>query len=280
MAEADLILLLGADPVEFIAHPWRYAAPVLDLAAAPRPLAYRAADASLIGAWEGAAEALAARAEPSGWELPQIARHRDAWLAALANAPGGTRGMTASDIVEATQRGCRDAGADPRIAVDAGAHMFACTTFWQASRPGDLLISNGLATMGYALPAAIAAAWHDPSRGALAFTGDGGLLMALGELATAAVLGLKLVIVVFNDAALSLIDIKKGERALPEGGLDWPMVDFAAVMRGCGGQAWRVDDAEGFQAAMTEALASEGPALVDARVDPGSYPAQIRALRG
>ena len=66
--------------------------------------------------------------------------------------------------------------------------MFPCTTFWQAERPGDLLISNGLATMGFALPAGIAAALHDPGRGALAFTGDGGLLMALGELATATTL--------------------------------------------------------------------------------------------
>jgi thiamine pyrophosphate-dependent acetolactate synthase large subunit-like protein len=58
------------------------------------------------------------------------------------------------------------------------------------------------------------------------------------------------------------------------------MVDFAGVMRGCGGVAFRADDDAGFAAAMTEALATPGVSLVDARVDPGSYPAQIKALRG
>jgi len=183
-------------------------------------------------------------------------------------------------VVELAQAACREAGRHPRVSVDAGAHMFPCTSFWQAEEPGDLLISNGLASMGYALPAGIAAALFDPERGAIAFTGDGGLLMCLGELATAATLGVKLTVVVFNDATLSLIDIKKGERALPEGGLDWPMVDFAAVMQGCGGRALRADDEAGFAEAMAAALAAPGVSLVDARVDPASYPAQIKALRG
>ena len=86
----------------------------------------------------------------------------------------GNRGLAPQAVVEIAQAACRRAGADPRIAVDAGAHMFPATTFWQAGRPGDLLISNGLATMGFALPAGIAAALHDPARGALVFTGDGG----------------------------------------------------------------------------------------------------------
>ena len=70
---------------------------------------------------------------------------------------------------------------------------------------------------------------------ALAFTGDGGLLMGLGELATATTLGVKLVVVVFNDATLSLIDIKKDKRDLPDGALGWPRADLAAAMRSMGG---------------------------------------------
>jgi acetolactate synthase I/II/III large subunit len=182
--------------------------------------------------------------------------------------------------VELAQQACRRSGADPRIAVDAGAHMFPATTFWQASRPGDLLISNGLSTMGFALPAGIAAALHDPQRGALAFTGDGGLLMALGELATAAALGAKLVVVVFNDATLSLIDIKRDARSLPEGALDGPLADFAGAMRACGGLGLRASTEEEYAAALDRALAASGPALIDVLVEPESYPAQIKALRG
>lgn len=280
VAEADLVLLAGADPVEFIPQPWRYAAPVLDLGTAPRPLHYRAPAAGLYGPLAAALEAVAADARASRWSPDEIGAHRSAWLARLANAPGGNRGLSPQAVVALAQAACRRAGADPRIAVDAGAHMFPATTFWQAERPGDLLISNGLATMGFALPAGIAAALHDPARGALAFTGDGGLLMALGELATATSLGVKLVVVVFNDSTLSLIDIKKDGRDLPEDSLGWPQTDFAGTMAALGGLGLRARTEAEYAAALDQALAAPGPALVDVLVDPGSYPAQIKALRG
>jgi acetolactate synthase-1/2/3 large subunit len=279
LVEADLILLAGADPVEFIPQPWRYRAPVIDCGTAPRPLHYRTPAVGLYGALALSLEALAAGAARSTWDDVAIARHRTAWLAALANAPGNA-GVSPQAVVALTQEACRLAGRDPRVTVDAGAHMFPATSFWQAERPGDLLISNGLATMGFALPAGIAAALHDPKRGALAFTGDGGLLMALGELATAIALGVKLTIVVFNDATLSLIDIKKGERDLPEAALGWPEADFAATMEALGGLGLRAADEASARDALARALATDGPALVDIRVDPGSYPAQIKALRG
>lgn len=280
LREADLILLLGADPVEFIPLPWRHAAPVLDLAAFLRARDYREPALRLAGAWEDAARALAAGATRGDWDDAAIARHRAAWLAALENGPSPPGALSPSAIVRLAQEACRRAGADPRASVDAGAHMFPCTTFWQAERPGDVLISNGLATMGHALPAGIAAALHDPARGAIAFTGDGGLLMALGELATAAVLRARLVVVVFNDASLSLIAVKTGGRALPEGALGWPEADFAAIAGGLGIPAWRAHDEAGFSRAMDAALAAGGPALVDARCDPSSYARQIAALRG
>jgi acetolactate synthase-1/2/3 large subunit len=229
-----------------------------------------------------ALDALAEGARASAWAAGEIADRRAAWLARVANGPtrGGNRGLSPQAVVGLAQGACRRAGADPRVSVDAGAHMFPATSFWRASRPGDLLISNGLSTMGFALPAGIAAALHDPARGALAFTGDGGLLMALGELATAAALGARLVVVVFNDAALSLIGIKRGARALPEGALGWPRADFAAAMRAFGGLALRAATEEEYAAALDRALAAPGPALVDVLVDPDSYPAQIEALRG
>ncbi|WP_343896461.1 thiamine pyrophosphate-binding protein [Craurococcus roseus] len=282
LSEADLILLAGADPVEFIPRPWRYGAPVVEIGAVPRAAYYVTPAAALRGPLEPALAALAEGGRRGAWTAAAIEAHRAAWLARLANGPttGGNRGLSPQAVVEVAQAACRRAGADPRVSVDAGAHMFPATTFWQASRPGDLLISNGLSTMGFAVPAGIAAALHDPARGALAFTGDGGLLMALGELATAAALGAKLVVVVFNDAALSLIHIKRDARALPEGALGWPRADFAAAMRAFGGLALRAATEEEYAAALDRALAAPGPALVDVLVDPESYPAQIKALRG
>ena len=96
-----------------------------------------------------------------------------------------------------------------RATIDAGAHMFPVIAHWPARAPNDALISNGLATMGFALPAAIASALEEPARPVIAFTGDGGLMMTLGELATAAERACALLVLVFNDGALSLIDRKR-----------------------------------------------------------------------
>jgi len=279
MADADTFLLIGADPVEFIPKPWRWTAPVIDIGTAPRALHYRAPDVGLYGPLAAPLAALADDATRSGWDPSAIRAQRDAWRARLAN-PGAGAGVGPQRVVEIAQAACRAAGFDPRVAVDAGAHMFPATTFWECERPGDLLISNGLATMGFALPAGIAAALHDPGRGALAFTGDGGLLMGTGELATAVVRGTKLVIVVFNDACLSLIDIKKGARDLPGDALGWPRADFAATMRSLGGTGLTATTEAELDAAMAQAIAANGPTLVDVAVDPSGYPAQIKALRG
>ncbi len=277
---ADAVVMVGADPVEFIPKPWRWPVPVIEIATAPRALPYAAPAAALSGAIAPALAAIAEGAKRSAWDAGEIAALRKAWLRLLANDPQRGRGIGPQQLVQVTQAACRNAGFDPRVAVDAGAHMFPATTFWQCERPGDLLISNGLATMGFAVPAAIAAALHDPSRGAIAFTGDGGLLMGLGELATAAVIGARVVVVAFNDATLSLIDIKKEQRDLPDGALGWPRADLAAAMRSMGGLGLTANSEAELAEAVAAACAATGPVLIDVAVDPSGYPAQIKALRG
>ena len=104
--------------------------------------------------------------------------------------------------------------------VDAGAHFLAVMPFWPAA-PLRVLISNGLATMGFAVPAAIGAALARPGLPVVCMVGDGGLAMTLAELETMARLQLPVTVVVFDDAALSLIEVKQKRarrqrgRALP-----------------------------------------------------------------
>ena len=122
--------------------------------------------------------------------------------------------------------------------VDAGAHMLAVMPLWEVDEPRQLLISSGLATMGFALPAAIAAALCVPGRPVVAFTGDGGLGMTLAEIETAVRLRLRIVVIVFNDAALSLIKIK--QRPAGQGGaeaVDYAPVSFAGVATAMGAAA-------------------------------------------
>jgi acetolactate synthase-1/2/3 large subunit len=189
-------------------------------------------------------------------------------------------GLSPQQVVELAVDAATRLPALPRIAVDAGAHMFSAMAFWPSAAPCDALISNGLATMAFALPAAIASALHEPARLAIAFTGDGGLFMCLAELSTAVQQGARVVTIVFNDGALSLIDIKQQQRGLAPRGVRWERPDFAAVMRGLGGRGYRVDDEAGYREALAAAFAGEGPALVDVVVDPSGYGDQLKALRG
>jgi thiamine pyrophosphate-dependent acetolactate synthase large subunit-like protein len=193
---------------------------------------------------------------------------------------GGGSSVTPPRVVQVAQEVAREVGARPRVAVDAGAHMFSATAFWECGQPRDLLISNGLASMAYALPAGIAAALHDPARGAIAFTGDGGLMMCLGELASAAEAGARLVTIVFNDAALSLIDIKQQQRQMAPEGVRWARADFAKVAEGMGVRGFRAADEAEYRVALRAALAHDGPSLIDVRVDPAGYLAQLQAMRG
>ncbi len=165
--------------------------------------------------------------------------------------------------------------------VDAGAHMLAVMPLWEVPEPRRLLISSGLATMGYALPAAIAAALCAPQVPVVAFTGDGGLGMTLAEVETAVRLGLRIVVVVFNDAALSLIQIK--QRPAGQGGEEavrYRRTDFAAAAIAMGAAGAAVGTERDLAAALAGALRRPGPTVIDASVDPACYPAVMDLSRG
>jgi acetolactate synthase-1/2/3 large subunit len=134
--------------------------------------------------------------------------------------------------------------------------------------------------MGYAVPAAIATALAEPDRPVVAVTGDGGMMMCLAELSTAARLGLPIVVVVVNDAALSLIDIKQRRRQFAPSGVGYPPVDFARAAEGMGCRAWSVGRHDPLEDVLRLAFTHDGPSLIDVTVDPSGYGTQLAALRG
>ena len=165
--------------------------------------------------------------------------------------------------------------------VDAGAHMLVAMPLWEVPEPRRLLVSSGLATMGYALPAAIAAALCAPRVPVVAFTGDGGLGMTLAEIETAVRLSLKVIVIVFNDAALSLIKLK--QKPAGQGGgeaVSYHPVSFAAAATAMGAAAATVTTEQGLATALAAALRRPGPTVIDASVDPASYPAVMDLSRG
>ena len=279
VTQADLIVLVGVDPVELILQPWPYAIPVLELGFTRHPVHYVKAACTVHGDLASTLATLHDDACRGHWQRAAITQLRDTMRAALAYKGTGS-GLTPQQVVEAAVQVAAGLSHWPRATVDAGAHMFSATAFWPCYRPSDLLISNGLATMGFALPAAIASALCDPRRHTVAFTGDGGLLMCQGELATAVDTGARIVVIVFNDGALSLIDIKQQQRKLPSRGVRWARPDFAMAMRAMGGRGYAARTMSAYRRALTQAFAGAGPALIDVQMDPSGYQAQLAAMRG
>lgn len=275
---ADLIILIGLDPVELLRQPWRYNAPVIDIAAVKHSVHYLTPDSGLYGPLAVSIESLATAARTSDWQQEEIRKFRQNFRSVLQY--NASHGIGPQDVVEIALEAATRLSRMPRVTVDAGAHMFSAIAFWPCEAPCDVLISNGLATMAFALPAAIAAALDDRERTVVAFTGDGGLFMCLGELSTAVQQSARIVVIVFNDESLSLIDIKQQQRGLPTRGMRWARPDFAAAMRGMGGRGYLAASLSEYRVALAEALQGTGPALIDVSVDPSGYPEQLKALRG
>ena len=277
LSTADLIVGLGVDEAEMIPAPWTYAARTI-LVTEGEDHGYFTGATTLrmpLGEALGVLAAVPGHDWPdeAGRAVKQDATRR---LAELAVATPGR--LAPQQVVKTVRDGTP---AQTIATVDAGAHMLVAMPLWEVPEPGRLLISSGLATMGYALPAAIAAALCAPGVPVVAFTGDGGLGMTLAELETAVRLSLPVIVVVFNDAALSLIEIKQQPDG--QGGAEavrYRPVSFAAAAIALGASGAAVSTVAGLAAALAAALRRPGPTVIDAAVDPACYPAVMDLTRG
>jgi acetolactate synthase-1/2/3 large subunit len=167
-----------------------------------------------------------------------------------------------------------------RVTVDAGAHMFPATMLWPVGEPNGMLISNGLSTMGFALPAAIGAALLDQDYPVMALTGDGGLLMCAAELLTAVRERLRIIVLVFSDGSLSLIDIKQQQRKYASSGVSLGNVDWCVLAASLGAAAHYAGTEPELERALEQALDHRGASLIEARIDPSTYGDTLHAIRG
>jgi acetolactate synthase-1/2/3 large subunit len=276
MNAADLLLLYGFDPVEGPPQKWRYGSkPMLELTEHAFEFPLFTATASVVGDLSQSLSQLAGALKPNSWGADELQALKAA-MSSAARVPTG-KGISPQAVVDAAAAALP---ADCRITIDAGAHMLPVLHLWRSDEPSQSLISRGLSTMGFAVPAAIASSLADPERRAVAFTGDGGLMMCLGELGTAFQEGCAPIVVVFNDSCLTLIGAKQARRQLSPAGVDFSDTDFAQIARGFGWNGYRVTRPQDLAQAFTQAAASLGPSLIDVVIDPSSYEAQILALRG
>ncbi len=292
--EADLIVTIGLDTVEPIPTAWHQTVPVITISAAAPMDGFIPADVALTGDPATLAHQLVSAARQQGWDhtWPTEAAAAMRVDARRALRPPHPLPFGPVALVDALldglhrRRGDAGAGAEPTpiTTVDAGAHFLAVMPRWPVAQPFDLLISNGLATMGFAVPAAIGAALANPGRPVLALCGDGGLSMTMAELETIARLELPITVVVFNDSALSLIAVKQRPGHGGDSAIRYRTTDFATIGRASGLEGIVVESAGGADGAdEVRRLMSESwtkPRLIDARIDPGDYRHLIAATRG
>lgn len=275
LERADIFLAIGLDPVELLPRPWTLQQPVISFTAWPMQKGQIPIDLELIGDVSSLFQQVAAFLPKSKWAGDDLRSLVEDQLRRMRpiGAEGDLLPHRVVELVAAAYPGVR-------ATVDAGAHMFPVMSFWPACEPGDVLISNGLSTMGFAVPAAIGAALLDTSRTTVAFTGDGGMLMCLGELRTAARENLRLRIIVFADGELSLIKIKQEQRGYPTNSTGIGEIDWPTVATGFGVLARQADSERTLMDCLRETADHPGPVLIAARISAATYPATMRALRG
>jgi acetolactate synthase-1/2/3 large subunit len=253
LRRADAFVAVGLDDVELLPRPWTWPQQMIRLAPAQLEKALQPSE------WDAA-------------EVRELAAEQRERMRVYCDGVG----ILPHRVVELAA----DTYTGARATVDAGAHMFPVMSFWPAVEPSGVLISNGLSTMGFALPAAIGAALLDPSRPVVAFTGDGGILMCLGELRTAAREKLPLRILVFDDGELSLIKVKQVQRGYRTDGVTIGAIDWQSLGAALGVTARQASAEAELSACLHETAAAPGPVLIAARVNALAYEGAIRALRG
>ncbi len=267
----DLLLAVGFDAVELI-KPWQLSVPTVHIDAVPNTDQVYPAEAELVGDIAAILDALAVDWKGEAkWQAADVRRHREALRAAYYE--GRVKGrLNPTDVVDAVRE------ALPRESIatsDVGSHKLLVGQGWTAYEPRSVLMTNGLSSMGYSLPAAIVAKLLFPERPVACFVGDGGLSMVQGELRLASSLGLDPLVVVFCDNSLNRIELKQSNRDYPSWGTLIEPTDLAQLAPAMDCEGVMVDSAAALQKVLAGARRRDRPLVVGARIDPAQYAAQF-----
>jgi pyruvate dehydrogenase (quinone)/pyruvate oxidase len=168
----------------------------------------------------------------------------------------------------------RLAADDAVMTCDSGTIATWAARHWQIRGSREFYLSGNLASMAPGLPYAIAIQYAQPERQVIAYVGDGGFAMLMAEFHTACRYRLPIKVVINNNNSLGQILWEQMVLGYPEHGVRFgePLPDYAGWARAAGGHGVHVAKAEDLEGALSEALAVDGPAVVDVAVDPNEPP--------
>jgi pyruvate dehydrogenase (quinone)/pyruvate oxidase len=159
------------------------------------------------------------------------------------------------------------------ISVDSGTITSWAARYIKIKKGMKFSLSGSLASMACGLPYAIAAQVAFPERQSVAFVGDGGFTMLMGEFATAVQYNLPIKVIVIKNNTLGMIRWEQmAFLGNPEYGVEFTPIDFAAFAQACGGKGYSIRDPAEVKIVMREAMSQRKPTIVEAYVDPFDPP--------
>lgn len=268
---ADLLLAVGFDAVELI-KPWSLKVPTIHIDSVPNSDQVYGAELEVVGDISGILDGLSAEVRTSSeWTPGEVSAHRQALHSRFTAGRVAGR-LNPSDVVDIVRAAMP---AQTIATTDVGSHKLLVGQGWQTHAPRTLLMSNGLSSMGFSLPAAMTARLLYPQTPVVCFTGDGGLAMVQGELRVAASLGLGIVVVVFCDNSLNRIELKQMARGYPSAGTRIDPTDMVRLAQAMGCDGVHVDNASALEAALAAPRSANRPLVIGATIDPSQYAAQF-----
>jgi acetolactate synthase-1/2/3 large subunit len=155
------------------------------------------------------------------------------------------------------------------VVCDVGAHKMWMARMFRCEYPNTCIISNGFASMGIAVPGAIAAKLVNPERHVVAVTGDAGFMMNSQEIETAMRCKLPIVILIWNDSSYGLIEWKQMNQFKRSSNVQFSNPDFVTYAEAFGAEGYRVERTADLPTILEEALVSNTVSIIDCPVDYG-----------
>lgn len=263
---ADVIICIGYDIVEYPPVLWHKTADRaivhIDLRAAEVDAHY-IVTSGVLGDYQATLPAIAARVSPRpphrSTNLRELIRRELNGFRSDAGFPLKPQRVVA-DLRHALD-------AEDIVVCDVGAHKLWMARLYDAERPNTCIISNGFASMGIAVPGAVAAALACPGKRIVAVTGDAGFLMNSQEIETAMRLKLAFVVLIWNDGCYGLIEWKQQLHYKRTGNVRFTNPDFVQYAHAFGADGYRIERAEDLLPTLRKALDKPTVTLIDCPVD-------------
>ncbi|HEO5575792.1 TPA: acetolactate synthase AlsS [Streptococcus agalactiae] len=275
LKRADLVIAIGYDPIEYEARNWNAEISariiVIDVEQAEIDT-YFQPERELIGDMAHTLDLLLPAIK--GYELPEGSKE---YLKGLRNNienvsdvkfdRDSAHGLVHPlDLIDVLQENTTD---DMTVTVDVGSHYIWMARYFKSYEARHLLFSNGMQTLGVALPWAISAALLRPNTKVISVSGDGGFLFSAQELETAVRLHLSIVHIIWNDGKYNMVEFQEEMKYGRSSGVDFGPVDFVKYAESFGAKGYRVDSKDSFEETLKQALidAENGPVLIDVPID-------------